>query len=174
MSQGQEIDHFGTWADVIDWLSLTGLSTDQNSAQGSGRGRHRKRLGRQLTNHSCGKFCEAAKVQTGEGWLTRILEKQNRLQMSQVFSVPVHQPSDGLAFQGFYRAGPRNLRVPDFHISCTCTHQSETQTQYAARGDLPRPLTNFGPAKARPLHNRRRSQPDHASPRSRWSEARPR
>src|SRR5260370_34979623 len=82
----------------------------------------------------------------------RILEKQNRIQMSQDFSVPLHQPSDGLAFQGFYTAGPRNLRVPDSHISSTCTHKSKTQRQYAARGDFPRPLKNFGPAKARPLH----------------------
>jgi predicted RNA-binding Zn ribbon-like protein len=27
MSQGQWIDHFRAWADVIDWLSLAGLST---------------------------------------------------------------------------------------------------------------------------------------------------
>ena len=31
----------------------------------------------------------------------RILEKQNRLRMSQVYSVPAHQLSDGLVFQGF-------------------------------------------------------------------------
>jgi hypothetical protein len=37
----------------------------------------------------------------------RILEKQDRLRVSQVFfSVSVHQPSDGLAFQGFYKARP--------------------------------------------------------------------
>jgi hypothetical protein len=36
----------------------------------------------------------------------RIREKQNRLQRSQVFSVSAHRPSDGLAFQGFYRARP--------------------------------------------------------------------
>ena len=83
----------------------------------------------------------------------RILEKQNRLRVSQVFfSVSVHQPSDGLAFQGFYKAGPRNLRVPDSDVSSPCTHKSKTQTHYAARGVLPGPLTNFGPAKARPLH----------------------
>jgi hypothetical protein len=35
-----------------------------------------------------------------------MLEKQNRLQMSQAFSVSVHQLSDGLAFQGFYKASP--------------------------------------------------------------------
>ena len=28
MSQGQLTDHFRVWADVIDWLSLAGLSTD--------------------------------------------------------------------------------------------------------------------------------------------------
>ncbi len=28
ISQGQWIDHLRVWADVIDWLSLTGLSTD--------------------------------------------------------------------------------------------------------------------------------------------------
>jgi len=83
----------------------------------------------------------------------RILEKQDRLRVSQVFfSVSVHQPSDGLAFQGFYKAGPRNLRVPDSDISSPRTHKSKTQTHYAARGVLPGPLTNFGPAKARPLH----------------------
>jgi len=58
-------------------------------------------------------------------------QKQNRLQMSQVFSVSVQQPSDGLAFPGFYKAGP--------------LHPS-----HAA------------------------SQPDHAIPGSRRSEARPR
>jgi predicted RNA-binding Zn ribbon-like protein len=28
MSQGQLIEHFRVWADVVDWLSLAGLSTD--------------------------------------------------------------------------------------------------------------------------------------------------
>ena len=28
ISQGQWIDHLRVWADVIDWLSLAGLSTD--------------------------------------------------------------------------------------------------------------------------------------------------
>jgi hypothetical protein len=36
---------------------------------------------------------------------TRIIEKQNRLEMSQVFSISAHLPSGGFAFQGFYRGG---------------------------------------------------------------------
>jgi hypothetical protein len=34
---------------------------------------------------------------------TRILEKQNWLQMRQVFSVSPHLSLDGFAFQGFYK-----------------------------------------------------------------------
>jgi hypothetical protein len=36
------------------------------------------------------------------GRATRILEKQNPLQMSQVFSVSAHLSIGGFAFQGFY------------------------------------------------------------------------
>jgi len=37
--------------------------------------------------------------------LARILEKQNRLQMSQVFPLPCIDDQIGLAFQGFYKRG---------------------------------------------------------------------
>jgi hypothetical protein len=39
-------------------------------------------------------------------FLINAAKKQNRLQMSQVFSVSAHLWLDDFAFQGFYRAGP--------------------------------------------------------------------
>jgi hypothetical protein len=45
------------------------------------------------------------------GRATRILEKQNPLQMSQVFSVSAHLSIGGFAFQGFYsQAASSNRR----------------------------------------------------------------
>jgi hypothetical protein len=43
------------------------------------------------------------------------LEKQNRLQMSQVFCISARLSLDGFALQGFYRAGPRNLKLRIIH-----------------------------------------------------------
>jgi hypothetical protein len=39
-------------------------------------------------------------------FLINAAKKQNRLQMSQVFSVSAHLWLDDFTFQGFYRAGP--------------------------------------------------------------------
>ena len=46
--------------------------------------------------------------------LARILEKQNRLQMSQVFSVACIDDQMGVAFQGFYERDQGTGKVTGF------------------------------------------------------------
>ena len=87
---------------------------------------------------------------------TRILEKQNSLQMSQNFSHARTLVIRLLCFSRILQAGPRNPKVLNSKTSSIREHESKPKRDMAiGSGDLPRPLTftNFGPAKARPLHH---------------------
>ena len=54
---------------------------------------------------------------------TRILEKRNSLQMSQVFPFPYIGNQMGLAFQGFYERDRRTGKVVGFpHLVHACTN----------------------------------------------------
>src|SRR6516164_314790 len=78
----------------------------------------------------------------------RILEKPNRLQMSQVFQylcITVKWP----AFQGFYKRD-RGINGIGFPHQLYMYAQTETQGG-RLHVVIAEPLTNFGPAKARPL-----------------------
>jgi hypothetical protein len=85
---------------------------------------------------------------------SRILEKQNWLQMSQVFMFAYVGDQMVLAFQGFYKRDRRRAKVIGLPDRLNMHAQSKTKALPAAREKLPRflPLTNFGPAVARPLH----------------------
>jgi len=87
---------------------------------------------------------------------TRILEKQNSLQMSQNFSHARTLVIRLLCFSRILQAGPRNPKVLNSKTSSIREHESKPKRDMAiGSGDLPRPLTftNFVPAKARPLHH---------------------
>jgi hypothetical protein len=57
----------------------------------------------------------------------RILEKQNRLQMSQVFPFRASVIKWALLLQGFYERDQERLKLPDSHTNCKCTHRSKTK-----------------------------------------------
>src|SRR5262249_9273732 len=66
-------------------------------------------------------FCrEGSSQQESYNWgtATRILEKQNRLQMSQVFPFSCIDDQTGLAFQGFYERDRGTGKVIGFPHQC--------------------------------------------------------
>ena len=77
----------------------------------------------------------AAPIEIGfsqESKRSRILEKQNSLQMSQVFPFPCIGDQMGFAFQGFYKRDPRTGKVIRF------PHHLYMQTQTKKRTDVGR------------------------------------
>jgi len=87
---------------------------------------------------------------------TRILEKQNCLQMSQIFSRSHTLVIRSFCFSRILQAGPRHPKVLNSKTSSIRGHESKPKRDMTTgSGDLPGPLTftNFGPAKARPLHH---------------------
>jgi hypothetical protein len=87
---------------------------------------------------------------------SRILEKQNSLQMSQIFSRSRTLVFRSFCFSRILQAGPRNPKVLNSKTSSISEHESKPKCDMAiASGDLPGPLTftKFGPAKARPLRH---------------------
>src|SRR6516164_1768182 len=86
----------------------------------------------------------------------RILEKQNALQMSQIFSRSRTLVIRSFCFSRILQAGPRNPKVLNSKTNSIRGHESKpTRDMAIASGDSPGPLTftRFGPAKARPLHH---------------------
>ena len=66
---------------------------------------------------------------------TRILEKQNTLQMSQVFPFACIGDQMGLAFQGFYKRDRGSGKVTKFPRQLNVYAQIKEQTLSAARED---------------------------------------
>ena len=58
---------------------------------------------------------------------TRILEKQNRLQMSQVFPFRVSMIKWALLFKDSMSGTEERVKLPDSHTSCKCTHRSKSK-----------------------------------------------
>ncbi len=69
--------------------------------------------------------------------------------MGQVFSVTVHRPSNGLAFQGFYKRGPRKprFRIPTSIVDA-CTNQEPKRSMLITRKQWPGSLTKFRSRKS--------------------------
>jgi hypothetical protein len=64
---------------------------------------------------------------------TRILEKQNRLQMSQVFPFRASMIKWALLFKDSMSGTEERVKSPDSHTNCKCTHRSKTK-RCPARG----------------------------------------
>jgi hypothetical protein len=105
----------------------------------------------EAVSRELGHWCYFAEI----SGFARILEKQNSLQMSQIFSRSRTSHSVVLLFKDS-TAGPRKPKVLNSKTSSIRRHESKPKRNIAiGSGDLPGPLTstNFGPAKARPLHH---------------------
>src|SRR6516164_1663961 len=111
---------------------------------------------------------------TGDG-VTRILEKQNRLQMSQVFPFLASMIKWALLFKDSISGTEERVKLPDSHSNCKCTHRSKTK-RCPPRGIA----WTFTPSKFRSRiseaasPNRCCAHPALLTPRPRRSEARPR
>ena len=73
--------------------------------------------------------------------LARILEKQNRLQMSQVFPFPCIGDQMSLAFQGFYKRDRSTGKVTGFPLQLYMHAQIKKQPLPAVRQEVPGLLT---------------------------------
>jgi hypothetical protein len=71
------------------------------------------------------------------GFRARILEKQNSLQMSQVFSFARIGDQMGLAFQGFYKRDRRTDKLSDSQAKLNMHTQIKNQTLPAAAINCP-------------------------------------
>src|SRR5215467_7016333 len=60
------------------------------------------------------------------GNFSRILEKQNRLQMSQVFPFRASMIKWALLFKDSMSGTEERVKLPDSHTNCKCTHRSKT------------------------------------------------
>src|SRR6516165_3935066 len=88
---------------------------------------------RSAVNESiAGSRCSEAGGKSG-----RILEKQNQLQMSQVFPFPCIEDQTGLAFQGFYKRGPFTPPTPlsTDHVTPT-PRRSEARPRWGRSPEL--------------------------------------
>ena len=94
-----------------------------------------------VNNHSTLSPCGPPKA-------TRILEKQNRLQMSQVFPFRASMIKWPLLFKDSMSGTEERVKLLDSHTNCKCTDRSKNQALPASLEELPGllPLTNFGPA----------------------------
>jgi|SRR5215469_3586628 len=79
---------------------------------------------------------------------SRILEKRNSLQMSQVFRFPYIGDQRGVAFQGFYKRDRRTGKVIGFPHQLYMHAQIKRSTAAALREEVPgfSTQTDFGPA----------------------------
>jgi hypothetical protein len=105
----------------------------------------------------------------------RILEKQNSLRMSQIFSCIRTIVIRWFCFSRILQAGPRNSRVPNFKTSCIRTHESKPKRDVAPTGGFARTFNfyKFWSRNSEVASPRRRcSQPDLDTPTPRRSEAR--
>src|SRR5215469_6327600 len=77
---------------------------------------------------------------------TRILEKQNRLQM--VFRFGASTINRALLFKDSMSGTEERVKLLDSRTNVKCTHRSKSQALPASLEELPGllPLTNFGPA----------------------------
>jgi len=57
--------------------------------------------------------------------MARILEKQNRLQMSQVFSFRASMIKWALLFKDSMSGTEERVKLLDSHTNCKCTHRSK-------------------------------------------------
>src|SRR5690349_22411713 len=73
--------------------------------------------------------------------VTRILEKRNLLQMSQIFPFPYIGDQMGLAFQGFYKRDRRTGKVIGLPPQLYMQHKSKDQALPAVREEVPGLLT---------------------------------
>src|SRR6516162_3127004 len=107
---------------------------------------------------------------------TRILEKQNSLQMSQVFFGIAHSSFARFAFQGFYMRDHGTRQRYRLSSRPVNAHANQEPTRYAENAQaMTRTFNKFWSRCSEAASARQRcSQSDHDTLRSRRSEARPR
>src|SRR5215468_4236094 len=76
----------------------------------------------------------------------RILEKQNRFQMSQVFPFRASMIKWVLLFKDSMSGTEERVKLPDSHTNCKCTRRSKTKRCPPRGIAWTLPLANFGPA----------------------------
>src|SRR4029077_10028792 len=107
----------------------------------------------------------------------RILEKQNRLQMSQVFPLPYIDDPMCLDFQGFYERDRATGKVAGFHHRLYTRTQTKTPDAAGGARGIARifnPQQNRSRISEAALPNRCCSYTTLLTPRPHRSEARPR